>query len=464
MKNFFINFLKKFQKKNIIMLFSSFILAITISISDVSAAGTELFCNNDNDILFDRFSLTCLNVKNIINNTKNNGIDISSSTYFKIQPTKSVSYFGIGLDDDTSRYISSGYYYKKTTDTSQDYLDTFGFTSENQVAINSTTDIGWADNWYYINITSDYFNDADKKVILEIEGISESEIENEWLYIVDKNKRFTFEDKEIYHASSRQYVIHSKDYEEIGLENYLKSIHIEYCRNRDINLSYEDCITSFQVDEKSNSLTYVFSNSNLTSQIDFDKIEYDVNNEIVIKLLPNIIPKFNYKLEYNRDNERLYIHFDFGKWEQSHIKALYNDDGTIQQYVIQSGTESSKYTVSSSSKIELNFHYILGELVEINKFNIDVEELLNSDEYRELKVEILASGGISNDGNLILSDWTGIFDFLSSVLKNAYSIVSMILTIIITFFDGANSLVIITLLYAMVIDLITKIIDRLRRK
>ena len=154
-------FSKIFKKKDFLMSSLSAIFMMMIFTTNVNAAGTELSCNNDTDVLFDRFNLTCLNVKNIINNTRNNGIDISSSTYFKIQPTKSVSYFGIGLSDNTSQYISSGYYYKKTTDTSQDYLDSFGFTSENQVALNSTTDIGWAGNWYYVNITSDYFNSID---------------------------------------------------------------------------------------------------------------------------------------------------------------------------------------------------------------------------------------------------------------------------------------------------------------
>ena len=154
-------FSKIFKKKDFIMSFAIVIFMMTIFTTNVNAAGTELFCNNDTDVLFDRFNLTCLNVKNIINNTKNNGIDISSATYFKIQPTKSVSYFGIGLSNNTSQYISSGYYYKKTTDTSQNYLDSFGFTSENQVAENSTTDIGWAGNWYYVNITDDYFNSID---------------------------------------------------------------------------------------------------------------------------------------------------------------------------------------------------------------------------------------------------------------------------------------------------------------
>lgn len=134
-----------------------FICSLFVFNFNVKAAGTELFCDNDTDILFDRFNLTCLNVKNIIENTKNNGIDFSNLTYFKIQPTKSVSYFGIGLSDNTSEWITAGFYYNKITDTSQNYLDSFGFTSENQVALNTNTGISWSGNWYYVNITSDYF-------------------------------------------------------------------------------------------------------------------------------------------------------------------------------------------------------------------------------------------------------------------------------------------------------------------
>lgn len=154
-------FSKIFKKKDFIMSFAIVIFMMTIFTTNVNAAGTELFCNNDTDVLFDRFNLTCLNVKNIINNTKNNGIDISSAIYFKIQPTKSVSYFGIGLSDNNREWISAGFYYKKITDTSQNYLDSFGFTSENQVAPNSSTGISWSGNWYYINITDDYFNSID---------------------------------------------------------------------------------------------------------------------------------------------------------------------------------------------------------------------------------------------------------------------------------------------------------------